>query len=69
MRFGLVAIKGAGEAALGPIVDARHEGGPFTGLEDFARRVDLRKVGKRTIEALAQVGAFGLGACRPAAVV
>lgn len=58
IRFGLVAIKGAGEAALGPIVDARHEGGPFTGLEDFARRVDLRKVGKRTIEALAQVGAL-----------
>lgn len=58
IRFGLVAIKGAGEAALNPIIEARHKGGPFSGLEDFARRVDLRKVGKRTVEVLAQVGAM-----------
>lgn len=58
IRFGLVAIKGAGEGALRPILDERATKGPFSSLEDLAKRVDLRKVGKRTIEALAQVGAL-----------
>jgi DNA polymerase-3 subunit alpha len=58
IRFGLVAIKGAGEGALLPILDERAAKGPFASLEDLAKRVDLRKVGKRTIEALAQVGAL-----------
>lgn len=58
IRFGLVAIKGAGEGALRPILEERTAKGRFTSLQDLAKRVDLRKVGKRTIEALAQVGAF-----------
>jgi DNA polymerase III subunit alpha len=58
IRFGLVAIKGAGEGALRPVLDDRAEHGRFASLEDLAKRVDLRKVGKRTIEALAQVGAL-----------
>lgn len=58
IRFGLVAIKGAGEGALRPILDERNTVGVFSSLEDLARRVDLRKVGKRTLEVLAQVGAL-----------
>lgn len=58
IRFGLMAIKGAGEGALRPILDERGEKGRFASLEDLARRVDLRRVGKRTLEALAQVGGF-----------
>lgn len=58
IRFGLVAIKNAGEQAVMPIIEARKEGGPFTGLEDFCRRVDLRVVQKRTLESLIKVGAL-----------
>jgi DNA polymerase III subunit alpha len=59
IRFGLAAIKNAGAGALQPIIDAREQDGPFADLEDFCRRVDLRKVGKRTLESLAMVGALG----------
>jgi DNA polymerase-3 subunit alpha len=58
IRFGLVAIKNAGAGQLQPILDARAEGGPFASLEDFCRRVDLRQVGKRTLESLVKVGAL-----------
>jgi DNA polymerase III subunit alpha len=58
IRFGLVAIKNAGESALQPILDARNEGGAFTSLEDFCQRVDLRHVQKRTLESLIKVGAL-----------
>jgi DNA-directed DNA polymerase III PolC len=58
IRFGLAAIKNAGEAALQPVIDARENGGAFKSLEDFCRRVDLRLVGKRTLESLIKVGAM-----------
>lgn len=58
IRFGLVAIKNAGEGAVRPIIDERDKNGAYHSLEDLARRVDLRKVGRRTIEALAQAAAF-----------
>jgi DNA polymerase-3 subunit alpha len=58
IRFGLVAIKNAGEQAVMPIIQARKEGGVFTSLEDFCRRVDLRAVQKRTLESLIKVGAL-----------
>ncbi|MBZ0277926.1 MAG: DNA polymerase III subunit alpha, partial [Anaerolineae bacterium] len=58
IRFGLVAIKNAGENALLPIIQARQEGGPFRDLEDFCQRVDLRLVQKRTLESLVKVGAL-----------
>jgi DNA-directed DNA polymerase III PolC len=58
IRFGLAGIKNAGEGAVKHIIDARNEGGPFTSLEDFCRRVDLRQVGKRALESLIKVGAM-----------
>lgn len=58
IRFGLVAIKGAGEGAVRPIIEERAAHGPYKDLENLAKRVDLRKVGKRTIEALAQAAAL-----------
>jgi DNA polymerase-3 subunit alpha len=58
IRYGLVAIKNAGEGALLPIVAARDEGGRFSGLQDFCERVDLRQVGKRALESLIMVGAL-----------
>jgi DNA polymerase-3 subunit alpha len=58
IRFGLAAIKNVGEGAIESIRSARAEGGPFRSLFDFCRRVDLRKVNKRTIEGLIKSGAF-----------
>ncbi|MBU1214121.1 MAG: DNA polymerase III subunit alpha [Gammaproteobacteria bacterium] len=58
MAYGLGAVKGTGEAAVENIVAARKEGGPFTDLFDFCRRVDKRVVNRRAIEALIKAGAF-----------
>jgi DNA polymerase-3 subunit alpha len=57
IAYGLGAIKGTGEAAIGNIVKAR-EKGPFKDLFDFCRRVDKRIVNRRTVEALIRAGAF-----------
>jgi DNA polymerase-3 subunit alpha len=55
--FGLGAIKGVGDAALGAILVAR-EDGPFVDVFDFTSRVDLSKVNKAVIESLIRGGAF-----------
>lgn len=58
IRYGLGAIKGSGQGAIENIIAARNEGGPFTDLFDFVKRVDKRQVNRRTIEALIRGGAF-----------
>jgi DNA polymerase III subunit alpha len=58
--YGLGAIKGLGEAPIDAIVAAREEGGSFTDLFDFCRRIDLRKVNRRSLEALIRAGALDL---------
>jgi DNA polymerase III subunit alpha len=58
IRFGLGAIKNVGENAVQPIIDERTANGKFKDLNDFARRVDLRAVGKRSLECLIKVGAL-----------
>ena len=58
IRYGLGAIKGAGEAAIEGIVAERAETGPFTDLFDFCRRIDLRKASRRVLEPLIKCGAF-----------
>ena len=57
IRYGLGAIKNVGQSAVETIIDARPEVG-FANLEDFARKVDLRQVGKRAMESLTRVGAL-----------
>ncbi len=56
--YGLGAIKGLGDKPVENIILARAEGGPFTDLFDFCKRVDPRKVNKRALEALIKAGAF-----------
>ncbi|WP_019518558.1 DNA polymerase III subunit alpha [Faucicola boevrei] len=56
--YGLGALKGVGEGAVESIVHARQTGGKFTDLYDFCRRVDTKKVNKRTLEALIRAGCF-----------
>ncbi len=58
IRFGLGAIKNVGQQAVQPIIDERIKNGKYTDLNDFARRVDLRAVGKRALECLIKVGAM-----------
>ncbi len=58
ITYGLGAIKGVGEGAVESIVNARKADGKFTDLYDFCRRVDTKKVNKRTLEALVKAGCF-----------
>jgi DNA polymerase-3 subunit alpha len=58
IRFGLAAVKNVGEAALDSIIEVRDTEGPYTSLEDFCCRVDLRRVNRRVLESLIKAGAF-----------
>lgn len=58
IRYGLGAIKGAGENALENIVAERKEKGLFKELFDFCKRVDLRKCNRRVLESLIKAGAL-----------
>ena len=57
IRYGLGAIKGAGEAALSGILAERAQHGQFRDLFDFCQRIDLRKASRRVLEALINAGA------------
>ena len=56
--YGIGAIKGVGEAAIEDLLKERKENGAFSGLYDLCKRVELRKVNKRVLEALIKGGAF-----------
>ncbi len=58
IRFGMAAVKGAGELAVESMVEEREKSGPYSDIFDFAKRVNLRTVNKKTFESLAQAGAF-----------
>ncbi|MCK9515130.1 MAG: DNA polymerase III subunit alpha [Ottowia sp.] len=74
IRYGLGAVKGAGQQAIAAIIAAREgrgagpggdESGPFASLFDFCRRVDRGSVNKRSVETLVHAGAFDeLGSSR-----
>ncbi|MCG7519461.1 DNA polymerase III subunit alpha [Ruegeria sp. Ofav3-42] len=55
--YALGALKNVGVEAMNLVVEGR-EDKPFVNLFDFARRVDLKKVGKRPLEMMARAGAF-----------
>lgn len=50
--FGLLGLKGIGSAVVDEILAVRQAGGPFTSLQDFLERVDLRAVNKKAVETL-----------------
>ena len=58
IRFGLTAVKNVGEGAVEAILEGRKTGGPFKDLFDFLGRIDGKKINRRTVECLIQVGAF-----------
>jgi DNA polymerase III subunit alpha len=58
IRFGMAAIKGMGSAVAEAIIEERNANGPFSSIFDFACRISLKSVNKRSFEALAMAGAF-----------
>ena len=58
IRFGLGGVKGIGATAVEAIVKERNANGPFTGIFDFAERVNLTACNKKNLEALCYSGAF-----------
>ncbi|RJE80628.1 DNA polymerase III subunit alpha [Paracoccus sp. JM45] len=59
IHYALGALKGVGLDAMRLIETARGDE-PFRDLYDFARRVDMKRVGKRPLEMLARAGGFDL---------
>ncbi len=58
IRYGLGAIKGVGEAAIQSITEERNSNGIYKDLFDFCKRVDLKKINRRTLETLVRSGAM-----------
>ncbi|MBQ0722791.1 DNA polymerase III subunit alpha [Paraperlucidibaca sp.] len=56
--YGLGAIRGVGEGPVASLLAAREADGGFKDLFDFCRRIDLRKLNKRALEALVRAGAL-----------
>ena len=57
--YGLGALKNVGVEAMRLLVEGRGDG-EFVNLYDVARKVDLKRVGKRSLEMLARAGAFDI---------
>ena len=58
ITYGLGAIKGIGEAAVDLIVQEREHHGPYESIEKLCKRLDLRKINKRVLEALIKSGSL-----------
>ncbi|MFC1622933.1 DNA polymerase III subunit alpha [Patescibacteria group bacterium] len=58
IRFGLNAVKNVGHAIAHEIVLERKKNGPYKNLEDLIDRVTNKDLNKKSIEALAKVGAL-----------
>ena len=58
IRFGLGGIKGVGGGAVESIVKEREANGKYKDIFDFVERVNLASCNSKTIQSLAQAGAF-----------
>ena len=58
ITFGMGAIKGVGEQAVGAIVEEREENGPFKNIFDLTERVDPKQLSKSVLEILIKAGAL-----------
>ena len=59
IRFGLGGVRNVGSNAVDSILEARALG-PFESIFDLCRRVDVKRVNKRTLEGLVYAGGFDL---------
>lgn len=58
IRFAMTGIKGVGGGVVDAIIEERKRNKKFRSLYDFVKRVDHKKVGKKSIENLIWAGAF-----------
>jgi DNA polymerase-3 subunit alpha len=58
INFAFSAIRNVGRGAVESIVEIRKSGGPFTGIFDFAERMDPKAVNRRALEGLIDAGTF-----------
>ncbi|MFM7327430.1 MAG: DNA polymerase III subunit alpha, partial [Bacteroidota bacterium] len=58
IRFGLGAVKGAGDNAVEAMIQEREARGTYKDIFDFSKRMASRPVNKKTFEALALSGSF-----------
>ncbi|MDR3239730.1 MAG: DNA polymerase III subunit alpha [Clostridiales bacterium] len=58
IRFGLLAIKNAGRAAIDALVREREEHGQFTSMTEFINRMEGKDINKRCLESLIKAGAL-----------
>ncbi len=58
VQYGLLAIKGVGSNAIDELVKERDKKGKFSSIFDFSARIDTRVCNRKTMESLAQAGAF-----------
>ncbi|MCK4493591.1 MAG: DNA polymerase III subunit alpha, partial [Methylococcales bacterium] len=56
--YGIGAIKGVGQSAIEDLILERQQNGQYAGLYDLCKRVKLRKVNRRVLEALIRAGTF-----------
>jgi len=58
IRFGLIAVKGVGEAAVSTILAVREREEGFTSVAHFLRSLPARTVNHKVVECLAKAGCF-----------
>jgi DNA polymerase III subunit alpha len=58
IRFGLSAVKNVGHKIVDDIIQERKENGHFKNFEDFLERTAILNLEKKTLESLAEAGAF-----------
>ncbi len=58
IRYAMAAVKGVGEGAVESIVTERKANGTYKSIYDLTKRVNLRAVNKKALEALGYAGAF-----------
>lgn len=56
--IGLSGLKGVGDGPVEAIIEEREANGPFVDLMDMTKRLNLRQVNKRCLEALVKAGAL-----------
>lgn len=58
VRFALSGIKGVGHGVVEAIIEEREVSGLFTSFQDFLTRIDVKRVGKKSIENMIDAGCF-----------
>jgi len=58
IRFGMTAIKGLGDAAIEPLIEAREAAGGFESMSHFLGSLPARTVNQKALECMAKAGCF-----------